>query len=232
MSSSVREVISNCGLFKNLGDNWLDLLSSEANPRRYKKGVIIFRQGDDCPGLYVVGSGMVRVFKIAPGGKEHVLHFAEPGNTFAEVAAIGDFPCPAYADTTEDTSCVLLPSDRFRSLLKTHHELCLQFVTGMSFWVRQLVGHLEDIVLREAVSRVAGHLLQVDSESPGKVFKLPMLKKDLASHLNLTSEALSRTLRRLAEIELIDMPDVQCLRVLKREALKEVASGLLPGEFS
>ena len=56
---------------------------------RFKRGQMVFREGDRCPGIYVVGEGAVRVFKTGPSGKIHVLHFARAGMTFAEVAAIG-----------------------------------------------------------------------------------------------------------------------------------------------
>ncbi len=193
----------------------------------YPKGALVFRQDDPCPGVFVVGSGLVRIFKTAPSGKEHVLHFADPGLTFAEVAAIGGFPCPAFAEATKESTCVLLPTEPFTRALRDDHALCLQIMSSMAFWVRHLVGLMEDIVLRDAAGRLARHLLEACG-SEGEMFTLTSLKKDLASHLNLTSETFSRTLRRLANAGLIEQLDGGRLRVLRRDDLKNLADGLYP----
>jgi len=231
MEATVPAILRKCLLFKGLGEDSLGRLSELARRVAFEKGRIIFRQGEECPGLYCVGSGVVRVYKVSPAGKEHVLHFAHAGMTFAEVAAIGRFPCPAYAEALEDTVCALLPTGPFRKLLETRHDFCLQFLEGMTFWIRTLVGLLEDIVLRDAVGRVAGHLLRTDPSEGKSPFALPVRKKELASHLNLTSEALSRTLRRLEESGLIELVDRRHIRIRDREGLAQVAAGLPPGEF-
>jgi len=132
MSQQKTEIISDCGLFCGLSEASLAKITDIARIVRFKRGHLIFREGDDCPGIYVVGEGSVRVFKIAPNGKEHVLHFAHPGTTFAEVAAIGRFNCPAYADASEDTICALVPVRGFQQIVNQDHAFCIEMMTGMT----------------------------------------------------------------------------------------------------
>ena len=182
------------------------------------------------PGVYVVGQGLVRVFKTGPGGQEHVLHMVGPGGSFAEVAAIGGFPLPASAEAVKKTTCVLLPLERFRTALAEDHELCLGMMTGLTLWVRRLVTLMEDITLRDAAGRLARFLLELSESKPAAdgTIKLPGLKRHVASHLNLTSETFSRTLRRLVEAGLVAEVDKTRVRLLHPKKLRQVAEGLFP----
>lgn len=230
-ATTLADILRNCRLFRGLDEVAFELLAAEAVTKRLKKSQTVFRQGEECPGLYVVGQGMVRIYKLAPSGKEHVLHFAGPGDTFLEVAVLGGFDCPAHAEALDDTVCALLPAHRFRALLRQNHELCQQLLMGMALWVRHLIGLMEDLVLRDASGRVARHLLEAQARSGSPTFTLPVMKKELASHLNLTSETLSRTLRRLVDSGLIAPADGQQMRVLRPADLQDVADGLLPAEY-
>ncbi len=218
------QILAACPFFASIDAASRERLHAMAVLQRFAKGQTIFRQDDPCPGIFVIGSGQVRIFKVAASGKEHVLHLAGPAQTFAEVAAIGGFPCPAFAEALEATECVLLPTDAFRRALEQDHALCLQIIGAMAYWVRQLVGLMEDIVLRDATSRVARHLLTAERGASGAVV-LPSLKKHLASHLNLTSETLSRSLRRLEESGLIELTGAGMIRIANPEGLDALAQG-------
>jgi CRP/FNR family transcriptional regulator len=220
-------ILSACRFFSGVQGATRDRLLQMALIRQFERGSLIFRQGDPCPGVFIVGSGLVRVFKTSPAGREHVLHLVSPGGTFAEVAAIAGFECPAFAEALEDTTCLLLPAERFSKALREDHAMCLQLMACMAGWVKYLVGLLEDIALRDAVGRVARYLLSVADQQDGTI-QLPSLKKHLASHLNLTSETLSRTLRRLMDMDLIIQTDDQRLLVQNRESLAQIAEGEFP----
>ena len=219
-----REILTACRFFADVRGESLERLVGMARLVHLAKGELAFRQGDPCPGVFVVGTGSVRLYRTAPSGKEHVLHFAEPGATFAEVAAIGGFACPAFAEATSEATCALLPRDSFARALQEDHALCLQLMGSMASWVRHLVGHLDDIVLRDAAGRLAQRFLQACGPERD-TFALGSLKKDLASHLNLTSETLSRTLARLTRDGLIEPLAGGRLRILSREGLRDLADG-------
>jgi CRP/FNR family transcriptional regulator len=107
------------------------------------------------------------------------------------------------------------------------HQLCLEMMTGLSFWVRHVIGLLEDIVLRDATGRIARFLLQSEPGEDGTV-KLPSLKRHVASHLNLTSETFSRTFGRLIEAGLIMELDNNRVQLANRERLQAVSEGAFP----
>jgi CRP-like cAMP-binding protein len=226
MKADIEAILGGCRFFAKVRGPSLERLLQISVITEFEKNETIFRQGDPCPGVYVVGSGLVRVYKLAPSGKEHVLHLIAPGGTFAEVAAMGQFDCPASAQALQPTRCVLLPSEPFRQALAADHQLCLQLMTSFAVWVRHLVGMVEDIALRDAQERVARYLLsQTDG---GDRVELPTLRRHLASHLNLTSETLSRTIRRLDDLGLIE-DGRDGLRIRDREQLELAASGMWPG---
>jgi CRP-like cAMP-binding protein len=212
-------IIAESSLFQGVSPGHRKRLVDVARKVSFPAGTLVFKQDDPCPGIFCVGSGVVRIYRIATGGKEHTLHLAGPRQTFAEVAVIGEFPCPAYAEVTQAAQCALLPSAQILSMLRQEHAFCLELLIGMSHWVRQLTGLLEDITLRDADGRVARHLLQAKPDSRGTV-GLAGLKKHVASHLNLTSETLSRVLRKLSDAGMVEMLGDKRLRIVDPKALR------------
>jgi CRP/FNR family transcriptional regulator, dissimilatory nitrate respiration regulator len=80
-------------------------------------------------------------------------------------------------------------------------------------------------VLRDAHGRVARWLLE--RSGAGGLVELPTSRKHLASHLNLTPETLSRTLRRFEE-ECCIRQDDRGIVVLAPARLTQAAEGLFP----
>jgi CRP/FNR family transcriptional regulator len=222
MTTQCASIIDGCRLFARITPEARARLAGIARPVIEPARRMLFRQGDPCPGAFVVGSGCVRVFKLAPSGKEHILHLCRSGGCFAEAAAIGGFSCPAFAETVEDSVLALLPTGPFMELLRTDHRLCLDLLAGMAGWLHQLVDQVEGLVLSDAAGRLARWLL-ADARGTGRA-RLPSPNRLLALQLNLTAETLSRTLRRFAEERLI-VHEGDAVTIIDDPGLAAVAAG-------
>jgi CRP-like cAMP-binding protein len=222
---SAAPIVERCRLFARLQPAARARLAATARLHEAPAGSTLFRQGDECPGIFIVGRGLVRVFKLAPSGKEQVLHLAGPGATFAEAAVIGGFACPAFAQAVEESTLALIPAADFQAFLTSDHQGCIDLLASLAGWLHHVVDLLEDLTLRDAAGRLARHLIQ-HAGAGGRV-TLPSMRKHLASQLNLTPETLSRTLRRLDQDGCISAERDEIV-VLDAERLSAVAEGLYP----
>jgi CRP-like cAMP-binding protein len=219
------DIVQRCRLFARLQPAARNRLAECAELHEAAAGATLFRQGDPCPGMFIVGSGLVRVYKLAPSGKEQVLHLAGPGATFAEAAVIGGFACPAFAQAVEASQVARIPTAAFQAFLRSDHQACIDLLAGLAGWLHHVVDLLEDLTLRDAAGRLARHLIQ--HAGSGGVVELPSMRKHLASQLNLTPETLSRTLRRLDQDGCISA-EREAIVVVDPQRLSAVAEGLYP----
>ncbi|NJN46195.1 MAG: cyclic nucleotide-binding domain-containing protein [Candidatus Competibacteraceae bacterium] len=148
-------ILHNCKLFSRVTEPSRSNLLDMAVLQHFPSGTVIFRQGERCPGLFLVGSGLVRIFALSALGKQQILHQINPGDTFAEVATIGQFACPAFAEAVFDTDCLLLPYNPFQHALRQDHQLCIALLAD---WRRGCISFLNwsrtlRYVMRQAGSR-------------------------------------------------------------------------------
>jgi CRP-like cAMP-binding protein len=96
-----------------------------------------------------------------------------------------------------------------------------------------LVERIEELSLVNAGSRLARYLLHQPGHGPSASVQidLPMSKKDLAAHLSMSPETLSRLLRRWQDLRWIDS-DRASVTVLAPQRLLALADGEEPGPRS
>lgn len=186
---------------------------------RLERGEQAFRQGDPCDAMYIVASGTVRVVRLGRNQREHVLHLCVPGDSFGEVAVLGEMRMPASAIAASPSVCVKVPKGALQSAIQERHEFCRSLLRSMAMWTRHFVGLLDDLVLQDALGRIARYLLDLPS-GPDGVVHLPATKKDIANHLHVSSETFSRVLRNLADEGQISV-EQNGIQILDADALMQ-----------
>src|SRR5690606_18780071 len=98
-----------------------------AEEMTYEKDDLILSEGKRADFYYQIKKGEVKMFNITEDGKEFVQGIFNMGDSFAEPPLFGDFPYPASAVATTDTSLLRLSREQFMELLRGYPEIHLEF---------------------------------------------------------------------------------------------------------
>jgi len=165
----------------------------------------------------------VKVFKVSPDGKEHILHIFTAGQTFGEVPVFAGEHFPANAEALHDTRALFFPRSAFVALLEKNPALSLKLLADLSLKLRQFTVQIENLSLKEIPARLATYLLYL-AEEQGRAdhVTLSISKGQLASLLGTIPETLSRIFAKLSSQQLIQVQGRK-IALLDADGLKDLA---------
>jgi len=216
-----RQLLRNIPLFAGLSNDDLDALQEIGRIKEHSRGELLFSEGEDAEGFFVVLDGKVKVYKLSAEGKERILHVIPPGGTFAEAAIFGDGLYPAYAETLQRCKLLFLPKTGFLGLLMSNGRMAINMIAGLSKFLRQFAMQVEELTFKDVPSRLARYLVTL-AKGRAQTVELPISKTQLASNLGTVSETLSRTLRKLSDDDLIRVAG-KSIEILDLERLEDLA---------
>lgn len=230
-----KNILKNVNLFSDLNEEELGKIFSHSDIRTFGKGEMIFFDTEPYQGFYIVIEGSVKIFKISKDGREHIMHFIYPFNTFAEVPLLEQyekirndkFTYPANAMSLEkDTKLILIRANTFYNIVEKNREICLKMMSGLAKRLRHLNGYIESI-MQDVPKRIAKFILteqnKMSTENKNHI-ELNISKHDLAAYLGTIDETLSRALKKLQEENMI-VVEGKIIKIRDKAALMKVASG-------
>ncbi|MFO7749113.1 MAG: Crp/Fnr family transcriptional regulator [Desulfobacteraceae bacterium] len=217
------EIISSTPLFKGLKEDHLTQLISVAERRGYKKGELIFSEGDEADGFYIVETGKIKVYKLSFEGKEHILHIYGPGKPFGEVPVFSGKNFPAFSQAVEPSSCLFFPRRAIVQLISDNPALALNMLAVLSARLREFTVMVENLALKEVPARIASYFLVLIGEQENTAaITLPVSKVQLAGLLGTAPETLSRILGKMANDNLIRLNNKE-ITILDLDGLEALA---------
>ncbi|MGE0563981.1 MAG: helix-turn-helix domain-containing protein [Pseudolabrys sp.] len=192
--------------------NPLDILGASMP---FVRNVEIYGEDDPADYFYKVVSGMVRTCKILSDGRRQINAFYGPGEFFGlEVNGTHTLS----AEAVEDTIVLVIKRSTIVTLANSDSQVARQL------WLiaaRELQ-RMQDralLLVKSARERVAGFLLEMASRREDDAVELPMSRQDIADHLGLTIETVSRTLTQLTNAAAIALPSARHIVLRNRDAL-------------
>jgi signal transduction histidine kinase len=139
----------------------LDLrdVDSATRTRSVAAGELVFSEGDEADGLYIVAAGLLRVFRMGETREEVELTTLTAGEMFGELALLEGGTRSASVRAVDDSRLSVIDRDAFLALLSARPAVALRFLAALSRLVRE---RTERVLRDEAARREAALQAEVD----------------------------------------------------------------------
>lgn len=196
-------------MFAALSDEQLAQVHKHAIERIYRKGMVIFMEGDTGEGFHYIKSGKVKIVKISDDGREHIIHILGPGDIFAGVVLFNQQPYPATAVTLEDSLIGIIRNSDMEQLASSNNQLVMQLIKAINQRLLYAQHKITNLALHDVTARTAEVILRLGREQGQQqgdkiAVALKLSRQELASLVGTTRETVTRTLSALKKDKMID----------------------------
>lgn len=199
----MERVLAQAPLFAALDADAAEALQSASRTRHYRRGDIVFAEGDDGDALYVVVEGKVKIFRTSPDGRENMLAVLGPGEMFGELSLFDPGPRTATVAAITDASLASLAHEALRPWLAGRPELGVQLLRALAQRLRRTNEAMADLVFSDVPGRVAKTLLDLADRfgtpsADGVRVTHDLTQEELAQLVGASRETVNKALSEFA----------------------------------
>jgi CRP-like cAMP-binding protein len=231
--AQVAKILKQAPLFADLDDGALAKVAAEASVRTFRKGALIFYQGDPGDSLYVLAEGVVKVFVTSAHGDEMVLATLRPPDALGEVALLDLGERSASAEAIEPVVAIAFARSTLIELMREIPAIGDAVLRKAGALLRRLTGQAADLVFLDLEGRVAKLLVQMAERQMAErqgtesddaiVLDVGVTQSDLARMVGGSRQSVNSILHNLDGRGFLEVHGRE-VRIVDLEALRRRAS--------
>jgi CRP/FNR family transcriptional regulator len=208
---------------------WRELMRSRNTRQTFRKGEMIFKQGEIADKMFMIEHGRTKVVASYNKGRDRIVRLAGDGEVLGHRGIGTNLVYTANVIALSDTEVNVIPMSLFISVLKANNLFCYQFLLFFVDELRVLDQQARDILNMSVTQRVV-KALRMNMDAFGfdakdkKLLAFTISRKDIALIADTTYESVIRSLAELQELGLIELYGKQ-VRILKKKEFLAVLAG-------
>ena len=141
---------------------------------------MLFWEGEECAGIFLIIQGSVKIFRTSPGGREVMLSIEAAPATVAELPLFDGGPYPASVRVVEPVVSLFINKSDFQQVCRQYPEVALKVLAVVGRRLRHLVGLVEAMTFGSVTKRLARLLLDASKGAGSEAFDLPVTHQEIA----------------------------------------------------
>ncbi len=191
--------------FQGLGEDSLIKLAASTTLRRFERGQALFWEGDPCSGLHIIQKGSVKLYRVSPLGRQHIIRIMQEGDTCNEVPVFDGGENPVNVEALEETIVWVVDASAVQSLMRTDPEFMQKTIQNLSRMMRHLVNLVSEMAFYQVTHRLARLIGEIPPEDLRGDGPTRWTQDQLAARLGTVREVVARSLRELERSGAIDV---------------------------
>jgi CRP-like cAMP-binding protein len=178
--------------------------------RVYQPGDAIYREGEYGDALYVLVSGVVKLFRPYSGSKEATLRLLRPWDIFGHLAFEGETKQRAYAEAVTECKVTKVPKVFVERAIRQEPRVAFKLMTMLELRLVQYEELVKCLLPRETEVRLA-NLLPILARKFGErndgsvTIGLRLTHQDLAAMVASTRESVTKVLNEMRNRDVIEI---------------------------
>ncbi len=213
-------------IFSMLSADDKEILRNHHYSTSFKKGEIIYKEGDLPTGLIYLSAGKVKVIKEGVGGRDQIVRMSKPNDIIGYRALFAEDRYISSAIAIEDSVICIIEKDVLFDVISRNGNLALAMLKEMALEL----GHSNERTVNLTQKHIRGRLAEsliflVETfgfEADKKTIKVYLSREDIASLSNMTTSNAIKTLSTFAAEELI-LLDGRKIKILDFHKLKKIS---------
>ncbi len=185
---------------------WLPAIDANKKVFHFKKGEVLFKEGELMSGLYFINSGSVKVHKKWGSDKELIVRFAKEGDIAGHRGLGKDYFYSVSATALEPVTVCFVDMEFFNATLKVNTEFLFQLMMFFAEELKVSEKKMRNMAHMKVKGRIAIALLSLSNKFGFDLegfINIPLSKQDLASYAGATYETVFRIINELIEEDII-----------------------------
>jgi len=221
-----RCALESSSIFKYLKPDEVTEINFEKDFRQYKRGDILYQEGNRISGFYCINSGIIKVFKTGFDGKEQIIRFAKRGEIIAYRSVLSNELACTSAKVIEDCQVCFIPSEILISFIKTNPTFALELMKLACHELGEANSFITDIAQKTVRERLAEVLLLLVNDfglDNQQFLKISLTREELANIVGTATESVIRLLSEFKSDKLVEL-NGRRIKIINTKGLEKISN--------